>query len=45
MLLEVIHIRGCMLVYAIISALGTIFVATMIKETKGKSLDEIGEAE
>lgn len=38
---ETIHLYGCMMMYAIFSALGIIFVAAVIKETKGKSLDTI----
>lgn len=41
--METIHLHGCMLMYAIACAFGTFFVAVAIKETKGKSLDEIHE--
>lgn len=40
-LAETIQLHGVILMYAIISGIGTVFVAVMIKETKGKSLDDI----
>lgn len=38
---ETIHLYGCMTMYAVCSAFGIIFVAIVIKETKGKSLHTI----
>lgn len=40
---ELIHLHGVMLLYAIICAFGTIFIAMVIKETKGTNLDEIDD--
>lgn len=41
LLLNVIDVHGCMLMFAILSMLGIIFVATFLKETNGKSLDDV----
>lgn len=40
-LTEQIHLYGCMSMYAVCCAFGTIFVAMVIKETKGTSLHTI----
>lgn len=42
---ESIQLHGVMLLYAAICGLGTIFVVVVIKETKGKSLDDVEEIE
>lgn len=41
-LLDTIDVHGFMIMYAILSMLGIIFVATVLRETVGKSLDDIG---
>lgn len=44
-LLDSIDVHGCMAMFAILSTLGIIFVATVLKETVGRSLDDIGVKE
>lgn len=41
-LLDAIDVHGCMLLFSILSMLGIIFVATVLKETNGQSLDDVG---
>lgn len=41
-LLDTIDVHGCMTMFAILSMLGIIFVATVLKETNGQSLDDVG---
>lgn len=38
-LLESIHLHGCMLIFAGNSVLGTVFVIFCMRETKGRSLN------
>lgn len=40
-LLETIDAHGCMILFAVLSMLGIIFVATVLKETNGQSLDDV----
>lgn len=41
LLLNTIDVHGCMIMFAILSMLGIIFVVTVLKETNGKSLDDV----
>lgn len=38
-LLEMIHLYGCLTIFAVNCCLGTLFVIFFMKETKGRSLD------
>lgn len=40
-LLNTIDVHGCMIMFACSSILGIIFVATVLNETSGKSLDDV----
>lgn len=42
-LIEVIHMHGCMFSFAVISAIGVLFVIHFVDETKGKILDLLNE--
>lgn len=44
-LLEVLDLHGCMLIYGSSCAAGAIYVYVVLKETSGKSLDDIGKTE
>lgn len=44
-LLETIDVHGCMILFAVLSVLGIIFVATVLKETNGQSLDDVTQNE
>lgn len=41
-LLNKIDVHGCMIMHAVLSVFGIIFIAIVLKETKGKSLDNVG---
>lgn len=41
-LLDTIDVHGCMVMFATLSMLGIVFVATVLKETNGQSLDDVG---
>lgn len=41
-LLDKIDVHGFMTMHVILSAIGILFVATVLKETNGQSLDDIG---
>lgn len=41
-LLDTIDVHGCMIIFAFLSILGIVFVATVLKETNGQSLDDVG---
>lgn len=41
LLLNTIDVHGCMIMFTILSILGIIFVVTVLKETNGKSLDDV----
>lgn len=41
-LLNKIDVHGCMIMHATLSLLGIIFIAIVLKETNGKSLDSVG---
>lgn len=38
---EIMQLHGSIAIYAVVCAIGTVFLAVFIKETKGKSLDSI----
>ena len=40
--LDLFDLHGCMIIFAILSVVGIIFVATVLEETNGQSLDDIG---
>lgn len=40
--MELFDLHGCMIIFAILSTLGIIFVATVLEETSGQSLDNVG---
>lgn len=42
-LVELLDLHGCMLIYGIGCFVGAIFVVLVLKETSGKSLDDIGK--
>lgn len=44
-LLNTIDVHGCMIMHAILSLLGIVFIALVLKETNGKSLDNVGVEE
>lgn len=44
-LLEIVDLHGCMMIFGICSTIGAIFVARVMHETSGKSLDDIGSDE
>lgn len=41
-LLEILDLHGCLLIYAIGSFIGALFVLFILEETTGTSLDEVG---
>lgn len=41
-LLDTIDVHGCMIMFAFLSMLGIVFVATVLNETNGQSLDDVG---
>lgn len=43
-LIEAIDLYGCLLVYSFGSTIGFVFILFVLKETTGKSLDNIGVA-
>lgn len=40
--LEIIDLHGCMMIFAIGSLLGAIYVFLVVDETSGKCLDDVG---
>ena len=44
-LMDVIELYGCMLICGVLCIVGTYFVAVFLKETSGRSLDEVGQDE
>lgn len=42
LLLQIIELYGCMIMFAILSFVGIVFVATVLKETTGTCLDDVG---
>lgn len=41
-LLEILDLHGCLMIYAVGSFIGAIFVLFVLDETTGSSLDEVG---
>lgn len=41
-MLETIDLHGCMGIFGTGCIIGTVFVAFVLEETKGKSLDDVG---
>lgn len=44
-LLNRIDVHGCMIMHAVLCMFGIIFIAIVLKETNGKSLDKVGSDE
>lgn len=40
--MNLFDLHGCMIIFAVLSTLGIIFVATVLEETSGQSLDDVG---
>lgn len=39
--MDVFNVHGCMIIFAILTTVGIIFVATVLEETSGQSLDDV----